>query len=64
LDFEEDGVKHKKINVVVSPAMTDRMKETMKQIHQNTELSKRYKEIIDKKRVEWRAREVARKLVG
>lgn len=64
LDFEEDGGKHKEISVVIPPAMTARVKETMEQIHQDAELSRRHKEIIDKKRVEWRAREAARKLVG
>lgn len=64
LDFEEDGVKHKEIDIVIPPAMTDRVKEIMENIHQDAELSKRHEEIIDKKRVEWRAREAARKLVG
>jgi hypothetical protein len=64
MDFDDNGVKHKEITVVVSPALTERVKATMEQIHQDPELSKRYKEIIDNKRVEWRAREAARKLVG
>lgn len=64
LDFEADGVKHKELTVIIPPAMSDRVRETFEQIHQDSELSKRYKEIIDKKREEWRAREAARKLVG
>lgn len=64
LDFEEDGVNHKKINIVIPPAMADRFKEIMEKIQNDAELSKRHKEIIDKKRMEWRAREAARKLVG
>lgn len=64
MDFYDDGVKHKEITVVIPPALTDRVKDTMEQIHQTPELSKRYEEIIDNKRMEWRAREAARKLVG
>jgi len=64
MDFEDDGIKHKELTIVMPPAMIDRVKATMAQIHQNPELSKRYKEIIDKKRMEWRDREAARKLVG
>lgn len=64
IDFEPDGVKHKEITVVIPPGLAGRVKETLEQIHQDTELSKRYKDIIDKKRTEWRARESARKLVG
>lgn len=64
MDFDDDGIKHKEITIVIPPALTDRVKETMEQIHQDPELSKRYKEIIDKKRMEWRDREAARKLVG
>ena len=64
LDFEDDGIHHKELTVVISPALSDRVKEAMEQIHQNPELSKRYKEIIDRKRTEWRDREASRKLVG
>jgi hypothetical protein len=64
MDFEDNGIKHKEITVVVPPALTARAKATMEQIHQDPELSKRYKKIIDNKRVEWRAREATRKLVG
>ena len=64
MDFDEDGVKHKEITVVIPPALTTRVKETMEHIHQDPILSNRYKEIIDKKRMEWRAREASRKLVG
>jgi len=64
LEFEDDGVKHKEITVVIPPAMTDLVKEILEQIHQDPTLSNRYKELINKKRVEWRAREASRKLVG
>lgn len=64
LDFEEDGIKHKELHLVMPPGMAARVKETMEQIDHDVELSRRHKEIIDKKRVEWRAREAARKLVG
>lgn len=64
LDFEPDGVKHKELTVVIPPGMADQVKETLEKIHQDPELSKRYEDIINKKRTEWRARESARKLVG
>ncbi|MDO9567490.1 MAG: hypothetical protein Q7J15_12230 [Candidatus Desulfaltia sp.] len=64
MDFEDDGVQHKELTVVIPPALTDRVKETMEHIQQDPELSERYNKIIDKKRTEWRDREAARKLVG
>lgn len=64
LDFDDDGIKHKEITIVIPPALTDRVKETLELIHQDPELSKHYEDIIDIKRMEWRAREAARKLVG
>lgn len=64
IDFEEGGVEHKEIAMICPPAQADLVIETIKQILNDTELSKRYKEIIDKKRMEWRAREASRKLVG
>lgn len=64
MGFEDDGIKHKEIAMVMPPALIDRAKATMEQILQDPELLKRYEEIIDKKRTEWRAREAARKLVG
>lgn len=63
LDFDEDG-KHKEITVVIPPALSDRARETLIQLHSDPKLSLRYQEIIEKKREEWRAREAARKLVG
>lgn len=64
VDFEDDGVKHKELTVVIPPALTGRVKEVMEHIHQDPKLRERYKKIIDKKRMEWRDREAARKLVG
>lgn len=63
LDFDEDG-KHKEITVVIPPALSDRARETLVQLHSDPKLSLRYQELIEKKREEWRAREAARKLVG
>jgi hypothetical protein len=64
IDFEEDGVKHKELTVVFPPQMTQKVRETIAEIDNNPELKQRHKEIIEKKRMEWRAREAARKLVG
>lgn len=64
LDFEEDGVKHKELTAVFPPQMTQQAKKILDEIHNNPELQMRHKDIIDKKRMEWRAREASRKLVG
>ena len=63
LDFDNDG-NFKELTVVIPPEMTERFKEVMEKIQQDPELVRRYEEIINKKRMEWRDREAARKLVG
>jgi hypothetical protein len=63
MDFDNDG-NPKELTVVIPPALTERAKETMEKLKQDPELGRRYQEIIDKKRMEWRDRETARKLVG
>lgn len=63
LDFDEEG-KHKELTVVIPPGMEQQARETIEMLHQYPEYRKRYKEIIDRKRVEWRDRETSRRLVG
>lgn len=63
LDFDANG-KPRELSLVIPPHLEQRAKETLEKLHQDPEYSKRYQEIIDKKRMEWRDREAARKLVG
>jgi hypothetical protein len=63
LDFDETG-KHKDLSIVVPPELAPKAKQVLEQIHSDPTLRKRYEEIIVRKRIEWRDREAARKLVG
>jgi len=63
LDFDADG-KPSEMMVVIPPSMGERARATLESLQQNPEYSKRYQELIEKKRMEWRDREAARKLVG
>ncbi len=63
LEFDDTG-KHLKLSIVLSPDVMPRAKEVFKQIETDSTLRKRYEEIIEKKRIEWRDREASRKLVG
>ena len=63
LDFEPDG-SHRPLTVVVPPGMEQRVKDTLEQLQQVPAYNKRYQELIEKKRMQWRDREAARKLVG
>jgi hypothetical protein len=50
--------------VVMSPNLQSKAMAALEQLENDPKYAKRYKEIIDKKRLEWRDREAARKLVG
>ncbi len=63
LDFDETG-KHHKLSIVVPPALFLRAKEVFEQIESDPALKKRYEDILTRKKLEWRDREAARKLVG
>lgn len=63
LEFDESG-KHNQISVVIPPALASRVKEVFEQITSDPQLKVRHEEIILKKKLEWRDREAARKLVG
>jgi hypothetical protein len=63
LDFDGDG-GHSPLTVLIPPSLVQQAKETLEKLHQNPEYKVRYEEIITKKRMEWRDREAARKLVG
>lgn len=63
LDFYEDGTPHE-LTLVCSPKMAPRMKAELQRLHTDPELARRYNELIEQKRDEWRERENSRKLVG
>lgn len=63
LDFDEGG-KHNEISIVMLPALAPKVKQVFEQIMSEPLLRQRYEEIIMRKRMEWRDREAARKLVG
>ncbi|ACX52450.1 hypothetical protein Adeg_1343 [Ammonifex degensii KC4] len=63
LDFYEDGTPHE-LALVCSPNMAPRIKAELQRLHDEPELARRYNELIEKKRTEWRERENSRKLVG
>ncbi|HUT71923.1 MAG TPA: hypothetical protein VMW89_14740 [Desulfatiglandales bacterium] len=63
LDFDETG-KHKNLSIVVPPALAPKAKKVFEQIESDPILQKRHEEIMIRKRMEWRAREASRKLVG
>ncbi len=63
LDFNSDG-NHSPLTIIIPPGMEQRVKETIEKLQQDPEYKKRYQEIIEKKWMEWRDREAARKLVG
>lgn len=63
LDFDADG-KPSQLTLVIPPGMEQRAKEVAEKLDHDPEYRKRYRELIDKKRMQWRDREAARKLVG
>ena len=63
IDFYPDGTPHELY--VDGPLFTpERMAAVDKEFESNPELKKKYDELWDKKREDWRAREADRKLVG
>jgi hypothetical protein len=62
LEFDETG-RHTS-SLVLSPELFPKAAKVMEQIQAEPSLRKRYEEIITRKRMQWRDREAARKLVG
>ena len=63
MEFFPDGRPHvmQFVGGLISP---ERLKAVDEEFQNNPELQKRHKELIERKREEWRAREACRKLVG
>lgn len=62
LEFDDFGKLE--LSIVVSPELLPKAEQILEQIKSDPHLRKRYDEIIMRKRIEWRDREAARKLVG
>lgn len=63
LDFDEHGQPGQTQILVFSEESAERVKAIERQIMETPELRRRYEAIIEKKREEWRDREIARNLV-
>ena len=63
LEFDDEG-NLGQLTIAVPPGRQQHALEVMERIGEIPEYSRRYKEIIDKKRMEWRDQEASRKLVG
>jgi hypothetical protein len=63
LDFDENGQPEQADFLVGSEEMAEKLRDLLRQIKESPELRRRYEAIIEKKREEWRDREIARNLV-
>ncbi|MCE5249816.1 hypothetical protein LLG96_06300 [bacterium] len=63
INFDETG-KHHQLTMIINPQHSDKVKLVMKEIETNPEIQKRYNELMERKRMEWRDREAHRELVG
>lgn len=63
LEFDETG-KHHKLSIVMAPELAVRASKVFEQIESDPVLNRRHRELIERKRAEWRDREATRKLVG
>ncbi len=63
IDFDGEDGGHN-TSIVISPEMAESFKLIFKQIECDPELLNKHNQLMSKKRMEWRDREAARKLVG
>ncbi|TFW27814.1 hypothetical protein [Duganella callida] len=63
IDFNEFG-QHAPLSIVYAPGMTEKVREAFRALENDPSIKARYDELISRKKVEWRDREAARKLVG
>lgn len=63
LEFDNSG-QHHDLQLVIPPAMAERVQSVFNQIDTDPALKRRHEELIDRKFGQWRDRETARKLVG
>jgi hypothetical protein len=63
MDFDETG-KHRELSLVMHPNNAAAMEAALHQLDDDPGLRERYRELIERKREAWRAREASRRLVG
>ena len=63
IDFNDDGT-HVPLTIVSSSEMKPAYDTAFKQLDEDPALRKRYQELLEEKRLQWRERESSRKLVG
>lgn len=63
IDFDDDGKAHDMM-FVISPQLTERAREVVKELESDPKWKQQHDELMDRKRMEWRDREASRKLVG
>jgi hypothetical protein len=63
IDFDAQG-QPRLPTVTINPAQEPQVRRAFESIQTDPNLARRFTELIDKKREEWRAREASRKLVG
>jgi hypothetical protein len=63
IEFDADG-QPAGLQLVTGPAVAPAMQKIREQLQTDPEVQRRHRALMDRKRMEWRAREAARKLVG
>ena len=63
IDFDENG-QPTGLQLVIHPDLAPTLRQLQEQFQTDLELQRRHRDLMDRKRTEWRAREAARKLVG
>ncbi len=63
IEFDSEG-EPTGLQMVIHPDMAPLLKRLEEEFQSDPELQGRHRELMDRKRMEWRAREAARKLVG
>jgi hypothetical protein len=63
IEFNEDGT-HVPLTIVSGPEMKPHYDAAFKQLEEDPVVSRRYHDLMETKRLQWRERESSRKLVG
>lgn len=64
VQMQFDKSEQSNLTILLPPALTSRAKEILHLLETDKNVQKRYADIMERKREEWRDREAARKLVG
>jgi hypothetical protein len=63
IDFDHNG-KHKPITIVIPPQLQEGATAAMELLTTDQRVQAEHRDLMERKREEWRAREASRKLVG